>query len=113
MGTYAILPSRDVVTSWPVTPPSGISANCFPEIGSMMPRLLSPLLATSTRPIAAELWVSEWYEQRRVSKESAKKRTRESRILDSVLKRAVHFAQASRSALVLLVEANDNIISTW
>src|SRR3954454_25252692 len=41
------------MTSCPVTPLSSITATCLPATGSMMPRVCSPLLATSRSPPAA------------------------------------------------------------
>src|ERR1019366_8600682 len=50
MGTYASFPSGEAIISCPVTPPSATSATCRAEVGSMMPRALLPLLATSSQP---------------------------------------------------------------
>src|SRR5580704_6243100 len=43
-------PLGEAITSWPVMPPSSTAATWFPETGSMMPSVWSPLLATSTQP---------------------------------------------------------------
>src|SRR5437763_4078338 len=50
MGTYAVRPSGEAATSWPVVSFSGTTASCRPTVGSTMPRVWSALLATSKNP---------------------------------------------------------------
>src|SRR5437879_993598 len=58
MGTNAVRPSGEAMTSCPVMPLSSTTATWRPAAGSMIPRVWSPLLATSRTPLeGVDAWV--------------------------------------------------------